>query len=222
MSDFVLEAPATRPLYPTTRLLKGAVVEAEELRRQAETTLENARTRAAETIAAATDEARNLRLAAEEEITAQRERSRAEAAREAAEDVARLLERMEEEHERVVLAAREAVLDGALKLARAILRAELSCNRERLAVLVEEALFSGAHEHRPRLHMNPEDIAFLGDRIAHLLRDHDRIALVPDDELDRFDVRLVTASAIHDSSLETRIADLEARVRGRIQEEVGS
>lgn len=222
MSDLVLKGPPTRPLYPAARLLKGAVVEAEDLRRQAESALDSARERAAETIANAADEARSLRVAAEDEIAAQRERARAEAAREAAEDVARLLARMEAEHELVVVAAREAVLDGALKLARAILRAELSCSRERLAVLIEEAVLSGGHEQRPHLHMNPEDIAFLGGRVAALLGEHDRITLVPDDQLDRFDVRLVTASAIHDSSLETRIGDLEARIRRHIREEKGS
>ncbi|MCA9320802.1 MAG: hypothetical protein KDB53_08710, partial [Planctomycetes bacterium] len=186
--------------------------EAEQVLAEAQDVKRRATNDANQILADAMQQACVLRDAAEAEIDALRRKAHAEANQEARAEVGALVERIDGAFARTQASLKHDLVALALSFAKSILRAEIRSSPEELLKLVSETLQSGQQERELRLHLHPDDVAILGDRIESGLHAPPGLQVIADEGLEPCSVRLVTAGGIHDGSLRTRLEALERHV----------
>lgn len=130
-------------------------------------------------------------------------RLEAERLRELVEHLQRPLAQLNEDIER-------AVLDTACAVAQRLAQAELSLRPELIEQLVRTALAAlPAYARELRLHLHPDDAAFLAAHPALQINGQD-CRIVVDATLQRGDCRVVTDSSRIDARLEARLAAVRA------------
>jgi flagellar biosynthesis/type III secretory pathway protein FliH len=199
----VVRRPAAdelEPLFSLTRLSRRAEQEAERLRAQA-----------TETLACARREADAM-------LDKAREDSAAVAARATGEAVTRInallaaIEQAESTHRQEREAASIAL---AVRIAGAILRAELTADPGRVIELAAHTLAHARREAAVAVEMHPEDAAFIRDALGHVVAAagfHGTVRVIDRASLARGSVRLHAVDGVRDGSLETRLAELERKL----------
>ena len=199
----VVRRPAANelePLFPLTRLVKRADQEADRLRAEAHQTLARARREADAMLEKA------------------REDSAAVAARATSEAVTRInallaaIEQAESTHRQEREAASIAL---AVRIAGAILRAELTADPGRVIELAAHTLAHARREAAVAVEMHPEDAAFIRDALGEVVAAagfQGTVRVIDRASLARGSVRLHAVDGVRDGSLETRLAELERKL----------
>ena len=188
------------PLFPLTRLSRRAEQEADRLRAEAAETLAQAR-RQADAI-----------------LEQAREAAAAAAARATGEAVTRInallasIEQAESTHRQERDATSIAL---GVRIAGAILRAELTADPSRVTELAAHALAHARRESAVAVEMHPEDAAIVRDalgEVAAAARFEGMVRVIDRASLARGSVRLHAVDGVRDGSLETRLAELERKL----------
>lgn len=188
------------PLFSLTRLSRKAEQETDRLRSQA-----------AETLSQARREAEALIERAREESAATTARATSEAmtrvnALLAAIEQAEATHRQEREAASITLAVR---------IAGAILRAELTADPRRVTELAAHTLAHARREAAVAIELHPEDAALVRDSLGEVVaaaRFEGTVRVIDRASLPRGSVRLHAVDGVKDGSLETRLAELERRL----------
>lgn len=194
------------PLYPSTRLFKPAVLEAERLREEAARALTEARELGERIIAQAKQEGERIALLAREEAveSAKREvRDALEAVRAASQELDR---RVGDDVARLVF-----------PLARALIEGEIELRPERFSALVASALKVAKNAGTVRVVVHPSRMAVLGPALAGLGQRagvSGELQLREDPALSPTAVRVETEDGAYEGGLEVRLRLLEQQVRG--------
>lgn len=199
-----------QPLYPTARLLKGAVFEADQLRREAAMLRREA--------ADLRDQAATVRQQAEQDAKSLRAVAIDEGRREGARQLAQLLENTVAQADRQSETFAKQVAEVSLRIARAVLDIQFSVQPQRIADLVTESLerLRGRFPQRVAVHLHPDDHALLLGResgFSSLLADDTLLRLVADDAVPPHGVYLVTELGRIDASIEQQLSDLAIRLQ---------
>jgi len=199
-----VEPAKLQPLYPASRLLKGAVLEADRTLADAGRVLADARQQAAAIKGAAQAEADSVRRAAFE-------RGAAEAAAEFAE----LLKRLDAEIGRLQQSYARDVQRVAFRFARAVLDVEFQARPDRVADLAATLLKPARLYNQVTLHLHPADVELVRSRHDQLLKQlafAKEIHFTADESLPPHGVRVETEMGLYDGSVETQLRRLEAHV----------
>jgi flagellar biosynthesis/type III secretory pathway protein FliH len=195
-----------QPLYPATRLLKGAVVEAERAAAEAARLLEDAKAQSAQIRQAATDEADAVRKAAfaagSEEATAQ---------------FAKTLANFEAQLENLKQQFARDVQRVAFKVARMVLNVELQVKPERIVELVATVLARARMYNSVAVHLHPDDVERLRPHqqaLARQLTFAKEIQLHADAELPPHGVRVETEMGTYDGSIDVQLKRLQDHLLG--------
>ncbi len=195
-----------QPLYPATRLLKGAVLEAEHALAESRRTLEQAEA-----------DAQIIRNAA----TADAERVREEAfkfgAERAAEQVAQMLSNLQTELGGLKQQFAKDVQRLAFKISRVIIGAEFKTHPELIVDFIVKVLERAKMYNKVTLRLRPEDIERVrphqGELAKHLTFARE-VGLTADPDLPPHGVRVETEMGSFDGSIETQLRRLESHLLG--------
>jgi len=187
------------PAYPTTRLLKSAVFDAERAVREAE-----ARRQQAEL------EARQAVERAQEEVQRIREEARREASREVAEEFRGIMKAFQSG----LSEARQQVVDRlpllALDLARRVVMAELRVNPETFGGMVQEVVESAGDNEPVSVHLHPEDFGATSSLREHIMANAEHeVSFVADPDVSRRSVLVRKGMGEYFASIEQRFEALE-------------
>jgi flagellar biosynthesis/type III secretory pathway protein FliH len=188
-------------LYPATRLVKGAVLDAERLAAEAKRLKE-----------AAVAEAAAIRMAAQDEADSVRRAAFEHGAKEAAGEFAALLKKLEEEIEAMRKRFATDVQRVAFRFARAVLDVEFAARPERLTQLVSKVMQPARLYHRVKIHLHPDDVDRVKADQAQLVK---QLAFVrdlqfcPADDLPPHGVRVETEMGSYDGNIDTQIKKLQ-------------
>jgi flagellar biosynthesis/type III secretory pathway protein FliH len=199
----VRNPPAGRvqPLYPATRLLKGAVLDAEQIALQARQLRE-----------AAQAEAKSIRQAAHDEADAVRKEAFEHGAREAATEFTVLLQKLDAEIERLKKRFAVDVQRVAFRFAKAILDVEFVANPDRVVQLVSQVIKPARLYHRVKIHLHPDDVERVRadqQRLAKQLAFAREIQFAADAELPRHGVRVETEMGSYVGTVDSQIKKLQ-------------
>ena len=189
------------PLYPATRLIKGAVVDAER-------TVADAR-RAHE---AALGETAVMRKQAKDEVDAVRREAFEFGAKQAASEFAELLKKLDAEIEAMKKRFATDVQRVAFRFAKAILDVEFQANPDRLVQLVSKVIQPARLYHRVKIHLHPDDVERVKTHQADLIKQlafARDIQFCPADDLPPHGVRVETEMGAYDGNLNTQIRRLQ-------------
>lgn len=189
------EQATVEPLYPTTRLRRGMIEEAEQLRQALLEEAEQARCEAQ----AAREQAEAIRREA-------REAGLAEGRREALEQLTPLIEALGRQLEQMGRELAGQITRIALSCAGHIVRAELRADPQRICGLVRDALERTRFCRQVTIVVNPQHRALLEEVSAASGR---AIVVRADERCGLGDVRIETERGLIDASLETQLARLE-------------
>ena len=196
-----LDVERIEPLFPSTRLVRGAAARAMQLHEEAQRTLAQATRQAEQLIAAA------------QERTAELEARAVQEARTLA--AGRLNELMASVEATVRTWTEEQsrqLAHAAARLAGTIVRSELTRSPERIAELAAQTLARARHETVAALEMHPEDAVLAQEALEQIVvaaRYSGGLRIVGNPALSRGSVRLHTTQGMSDGSLSTRLAELE-------------
>jgi flagellar biosynthesis/type III secretory pathway protein FliH len=194
------------PLYPATRLLKGAVLDAQRAAADAKRLLEKARADAAA-----------IRKPAVDEADAGRRDAFERGSERAAAELAQTLRNFGTELERLKGQFARDAQRVAFKLARMILDVELAVRPERIVDLVASVLGRAKLYERIALHLHPDDVDRVRPHQAALTRElafAREIQLCADAELPPHGVRVETEMGIYDGSIDVQLKRLRAHLLG--------
>jgi flagellar biosynthesis/type III secretory pathway protein FliH len=190
-----------QPLYPVSRLLKGAVTDAEqsaaEARRQRETAIA---------------EAAAVRKSAKDEADSVRKEAFEYGAKQAAAEFAELLKKLDAEIEAMKKRFATDVQRVAFRFAKAIIDVEFQARPERLVQLVAKVIQPARLYHRVKIHLHPDDVervkADQAQLVKHLAFARD-IQFTPADDLPPHGVRVETEMGSYDGNVDTQIRRLQ-------------
>jgi flagellar biosynthesis/type III secretory pathway protein FliH len=189
------------PLYASTRLLRGAVVDAEQSVIQAH----QARDRA---IA----EAQGIRQKAMDEANAVRQSAFDHGARDAAAEFGQMLQRFEEEFDKLKARFAVDVQKVAFKFAKTILDVEFVAKPDRVADLVATVLKPARLYNKITVHLHPGDVErvrkFHAQLVKRMAFAHE-IVFAADDQLQLHGVRVETEMGSYEGSVDTQIRRLQ-------------
>ena len=232
------------PIPDSSRLIKArvarnlggsAMFNFDDLRRQCEEHIENARLRGEQLVAAARATADEIRRRAHAEGVAAGQREGLDAARQLVDArAAEIAARQTQEQLRTVLPAFHAVVQGleierdrwvaawetaAVRLSAAIagkiLRQELSRQPELALPIIREALQLAAGQPHVRLHLHPQDLEQLhdcGTQAADRLSAVGEATLVPDESVARGGCLIETRHGVIDARLKTQLERIAAEL----------
>lgn len=196
-----------QPLYPVARLIKGAVLEAEDLRTQARKLLQNAETEAQRLVHEAKEQA-------QQELSDARQRG--------------FDEGFAKFHELVLQASKKVdamsaqfggeVTSAAFRLASEILDSELKSDPQRIIQVI-----GGGLEHlrsrfpkRVAVHLHPEDFDLVESNksaFTGIVADDVQFGFVKDSDIQRHQVIMETEMGHYDFSVETQLEELRRVIR---------
>ncbi|MEM7624463.1 MAG: FliH/SctL family protein [Planctomycetota bacterium] len=188
---------ALHPIFPTARLVKGAVLEADQLRQEAE--------------------------ALEAQAQADAERLRAEAVeagrREGAERFVGLIDAATMRGQEQGVEFADQVMTVALRVARAVIDVEFATKPERITDLIKTALAQVRDRSPKRVvaHLHPEDYALVAGReseFAGLTPDDAAFGFVQDTDVPRHGVQLETELGHYDFAVEQQLDRLREQLLG--------
>ena len=181
-----------QPAYPATRLIKGAVFEAEALRAEAANALREARQQAEAIVADARAHAQSVHDEASHAGFAEGERL-----------FINLCQQLNRRARALDDTVPQEIVDLALTVARHLLEAELRTNAQRVTDLIKTV----ARRHRRRrqltVHLHPDDLAVVRPRYEQLKEELGafELRLLESTTLERFDVLVDSESGRLDGSL---------------------
>jgi flagellar assembly protein FliH len=196
------DSDSPRPLYPVARLIKGAVVEAEQERTKARQLLEQA-------LAEAQRITEEAKAQAEIELSDAREKGYREGfllyhqlIDAAQQQVSGLTERFTTE-----------VTSIAFRVAREVLDVEFTARPERIMQVVTAAVdhLRSRFPQRILVHLHPLDFDFVQshkDAFAGLVPPDIQFSLVKDSDLQRYEVLLETEMGHYDFSVESQLEEI--------------
>jgi flagellar assembly protein FliH len=190
-----------QPLYPVSRLLKGAVLEAEQIAAEARRRREAAQAEAAAMIKAAKDEADAVRKAAFEH-----------GAKEAAAEFTGMLQKLEAEIEKLKARFAADVQRVAFRFAKAIIDVEFQARPERVVELVIRVMKPAKLYHRVKIHLHPDDVERVRTdqhRLSKQLTFAKEVQFCADAELPPHGVRVETEMGSYDGTIDTQIRRLQ-------------
>ena len=183
------------PLYPTSRLLKTAIFEAEELKVAAEEMLAEATKRADERVAAAKEEAARIVAAAESDAGSIREEAARAARDEVVEQWSALIGQFNTAVGEYNQRLPEWVRDAGFKLARQILDVEFTAKPDRILKLVERALQKARRDTSVTIRLHPDDFRLV-EPLRHDLQEKHGLdqppTMLESDDVPRHSVHLET------------------------------
>ncbi|HEY8668237.1 MAG TPA: FliH/SctL family protein [Tepidisphaeraceae bacterium] len=189
------------PLYPSTRLLKGAVVEAEQSVAEAHKTRD-----------LAVSEAAAIRQAAMDEANAVRQNAFENGARDAAAEFGQMLENFEGEIDKLKARFAVDVQKVAFRFAKAILDVEFVAKPDRVADLVATVLKPARMYNQVTVHLHPDDVErvrkFHAQLVKRMAFAHE-IKFSADDQLPLHGVRVETEMGSYDGNIDTQIRRLQ-------------
>lgn len=193
-----------RPLFPTSRLLKQAVIEVDE-------TIAQAKLEAQQLLEEARREADQIRAVAREEAATARQSAADQYAARAEPLLKALEEAVNAHHAHFAAATKRQVLE----IARRVISAELVTNPTHLlhvlADVVEEAR---SHQHLLIL-VHPDDEPILSaqlPKLRPLLATAREVSIVPDKSLARHTIRIRTEMGTYEDGIRQRLAIIEAGI----------
>lgn len=206
-SALLRKAAGAEPLFPTGRLLKRSLLDAEQ------------------EVASARQHAADIRAEAQrllEEARAQAESCRAEA-RAAAEaerrtEIDRCLQSLSRAADDADRRAAEALAACVFPVAAAVLEAELTAHPERLIGLVAAALRASRADGPVKLELHPHDAEIIRPRLT-ALPDPARLELIENPQRPRFSALVETPDGLYEGGLHARLRLLEDAARRAAAEE---
>jgi flagellar biosynthesis/type III secretory pathway protein FliH len=190
-----------QPLYPATRLLKGAVLDAERATADAVLLRQTTMKECAALHQAALDEAAAVRQAAFDR-----------GAQEAAAEFTGMLQKLETEIDRLKTRFATDVQRVAFRFAKAIIDVEFQAKPERLLQLIEKVLKPAKLYNRVKIVLHPNDVARIRadqQRLAKQLAFAKEIEFAADPKLPPHGVRVETEMGSYDGTIETQIRRLQ-------------
>ncbi|MEZ0268069.1 MAG: FliH/SctL family protein [Phycisphaerae bacterium] len=194
------------PLYPASRLLRGAVFEAEA-----------ALADAARVLAEARVEGDRIRAAAVADAGRVRDEAFAFGAEQAAAETAQLMRNLQAELDGLKAQFARDVQRLAFKIAKVVLGAEIDAKPERIVSLVAAVLDRAKMYERVVLRLHPGDVDRVRPHMAALtsgLAFAENVTLVGDDDLPPHGVRVETEMGSFDGSIDTQLRRLEVHLMG--------
>jgi flagellar biosynthesis/type III secretory pathway protein FliH len=189
------------PLYPPTRLIKGAVVEAEQSVAQAMKERD-----------LAIAEGAAIRQAAHDEANAVRQSAFENGARDAAAEFGQMLEKFEGEIDKLKARFAVDVQKVAFRFAKAILDVEFVAKPDRVADLVATVLKPARMYNQVTVHLHPDDVdrvrKFHAQLVKRMAFAHE-IQFCADDQLPLHGVRVETEMGSYDGNIDTQIRRLQ-------------
>jgi flagellar biosynthesis/type III secretory pathway protein FliH len=189
------------PLYPASRLLKGAVTDAEQSAAEARRERETALAEAAAERKAAKEEADSVRRAAFEH-----------GAKEAAAEFAQMLKKLDDEIEAMKKRFANDVQRVAFRFAKAVLDVEFQAKPERLVQLIGKVIQPARLYHRVKIHLHPDDVDRVKADQAQIIKQLAFVRdlqIVPSDDLPPHGVRVETEMGSYDGNVDTQIRRLQ-------------
>ena len=189
------------PLYASTRLLRGAVVDAEQSVIKAHEARDKALAEAAAIRQKAIDEANAVRQDAFEH-----------GARDAAAEFGQMLQRFEEEFDKLKARFAVDVQKVAFKFAKAILDVEFSVKPDRVADLVAMVLKPARLYNNITVHLHPADVDRVRkfhDQLVKRMEFAHEIVFAADEKLQLHGVRVETEMGSYEGSIDTQIRRLQ-------------
>jgi flagellar biosynthesis/type III secretory pathway protein FliH len=193
-----------QPLYPATRLLKGAVMDAERIAAEAKQIKE-----------AALAEAAALRKAAKDESDAVRRQAFEHGAKEAASEFTELLKKLEAEIDALKKRFATDVQRVAFRFAKAILDIEFQARPERVVELVRLVMKPARLYTRVKVLLHPDDVERVKAdqaRLAKELAFVRELQFAADADLPLHGVRVQTEMGTYDGTIDTQIRRLQQHV----------
>jgi len=193
------------PLYPSTRLLKGAVLDAPRIIAEAKQQVEEAKAETARILEKARTEAEAVRREAFEQ-----------GARDAIGEFGKVISNLQEEISRLRGQFAQEVQRVAFTLAAFILKVEFQLKPERVVELVATVLRSTKLYSHIRVHLHPDDLALVSrheQELKQLLPFANEIQFCADQEMQAHGVRVETELGTFDGSIETQIERLREHLR---------
>lgn len=192
------DAAALRPLYPTARLIKGAVFEADQLRSDAE----------------------QIKLQAQRDAEKLREDAIEAGRRDGAERFVGLIDAATNQSQQQGVEFADQVMTVALRVAREILDVEFVAKPERITELIKNALEQIRDRFPKRIvvHLHPEDYALVAGseaEFAGLTPDDASFGFVQDDQVARHGVQLETEMGHYDFSVSQQLDRLREQLLGK-------
>jgi len=189
------------PLYASTRLLRGAVVDAEQSVVKAHEARDKALAEAAAIRQKAIDEANAVRQDAFEH-----------GARDAAAEFGQMLQRFEEEFDKLKARFAVDVQKVAFKFAKAILDVEFVAKPDRVADLVAMVLKPARLYNNITVHLHPSDVDRVRkfhDQLVKRMEFAHEIVFAADEQLPLHGVRVETEMGSYEGSIDTQIRRLQ-------------
>jgi len=195
-----------QPLYPATRLVKGAVLEAQEMHTEAQRVMDHARTLA-----------EGIRDQAATEVQLALEQARQKGAAEGAAEFAALIRAAEAGVEQLSQTFAEQVTRVAFRLAEGVLHAEFKQHPERLVDLVKGAVrhVKDRMPQRVLVHLHPDDFDLIEEHreaFDGLLADDVSFGFVKNDNLAEHDVQIETELGHYDFSVSSQLEQIRERL----------
>jgi len=199
-------AARVQPLYPATRLLRGAVFEAEKLAAEA-----------AQMLGAAKAEAEQIRASAAADAAKVRQEGFAHGAEQAAADTAAMMRNLQTELDGLKDQFAKDVQRLAFKIAKVILGVEFDSHPERIVELVTTVLDRAKMYEKVTLRLHPDDVERVKPHVGELARGLTfarEVGLVGDPELPPHGVRVETEMGSFDGSIDVQLRRLELHLLG--------
>ena len=209
-------ADQVRPLYATSRLLRGEILEAEGVLAEAREARSAAEAECAQLLADARAEAQGVLQAARDSADEVRARALEEGRRAAGGEVQKLLNKAVAEVERARGVFPQEVQRTAFRFAKAILDVEFAVRPERVVELVESVLERARQYRQIRIHLHPLDLPLV-EQARKQLEDRLTLAtelrLLPDEELERQGVVIETEMGTYLGSVDEQLRPLREHLR---------
>ena len=191
-----------KPLYPVARLVKGAVLEAEQHRMQARELLQQAMAESKRLVAEAHEQADGV-------LKEAREKGREDAYKE----FRALIDKATADIDLFGRKFADEVTRIAFRVAREVLNVEFSTQPQRIVDLVRSAInhIRTRYPQRVIVHLHPEDYANVvaaKDQFEGALPPDTQFSLVQDSDLKPRDVVLETEMGHYDFGMESQIAEI--------------
>ncbi|MEX2215517.1 MAG: FliH/SctL family protein [Phycisphaeraceae bacterium] len=191
-----------RPLYPVARLIKGAVLEAEQQRMQARELLQQAMAEAKRLVNEATAQAEAVLNEARDQGHEEGFRKFRGLIERAAADVDLFGRKFADEVTRI-----------AFRVAREVLNVEFAVQPHRIVDLVKSAIhhIRSRYPQRIVVHLHPDDysiVAAATEQFAGALSPETQFSLVQDADLKQRSVLLETEMGHYDFGMETQMAEI--------------
>jgi flagellar biosynthesis/type III secretory pathway protein FliH len=217
-SDVIRGDQATlEPFYPASRLLKSAVLEADERLAMAQQAQEQAREEAEQMLERTREQAKDLMEQARQEADQIRQQAREKGGAEAAAEFGQILGNAQAEVQSLRSVFPREALNAAFQIAQVILDVEFRLKPERIVPLIADVLKQARSYDQLTVSLHPTDLPVVQKHLPELvanLRFAEQLKLVADESVARFGVRVETEMGYYNTTIESRLQ----RIRDQLLE----